>query len=239
MVHNSLSNGRTKMSKKIYIVEDEAIVALELKRAIVKLGYTFSGMASNYDSALKGIKEAMPDLILMDITLRHSKSGIEIAKEIQKNHTIPIIFLTSITDESTMQAAVATEPAGYLLKPFRREELQSTILLGLYKSSQHTIIETELFPLLHGYYYNKEEMLLFYGEKHIPLGKKETILLHTLILAKGETVSYKILEELIWEGAIISESSFRTLLYRLNLKLNYKLIESLPTYGCKLLLSPT
>lgn len=227
------------MSKKIYIVEDEIIVALDLKRAIVKLGYTFSGMASNYDTALNGIEETTPDLILMDITLRDSKNGIEIAKEIQKTHTIPIIFLTSITDEFTMHAAIATEPAGYLLKPFRREELQSTILLGLYKASLQVITKTDLFPLEHGYHYNKDEMLLFYGEKHIPLGKKETILLHTLILANGETVPYKILEEVIWEGAIISESAFRTLLYRLNLKLDYKFIESLPPYGCRLLFSHT
>ena len=227
------------MGKKIYIVEDEAIVALELKRAIVKLGYTFSGMASNYNTAIKDIKKTTPDLILMDITLRDSKSGIEIAKEIQKTHTIPIIFLTSIADESTMHAAIDTEPSGYLFKPFRREELQATILLGLYKSSQKIITKTNLFSLGYGYYYNKEDKLLFYREKHVPLGKKETILLHALILANGETVSYKILEELIWEGTIISESAFRTLLYRINLKLDYKLIESLPSYGCRLLLVHT
>jgi DNA-binding response OmpR family regulator len=227
------------MSKKIYIVEDEAIVALELKRTIIKLGYIFSGMASNFDAALKGIKETMPNLILMDITLRHSKSGIEIAKEIQKNLSIPIIFLTSITDETTMHDAITLEPVGYLLKPFRREELQSTILLGLYKASQQVIPKTNLLPLAHGYYYNKEEMLLFYGKKHIPLGKKETKLFHTLVLANGEAVSYDILEDHIWEGAIISESAFRTLLYRLNLKLDYKLIESLPSYGCRLLFTQT
>jgi DNA-binding response OmpR family regulator len=133
-----------------------------------------------------------------------------------------------------MNNAILTEPVGYLLKPFRREELQSTILLGLYKASQQVIPKTNLLPLAHGYYYNKKEKLLFYGESHISLGKKETILLHTLILANGEAVSYDILEDRIWEGAIISESAFRTLLYRLNLKLDYKLIESLPSYGCKL-----
>lgn len=227
------------MSKHIYIVEDEAIVALEIKRAIIKLGYIFVGMASNYDDALKGIKETSPDLILMDITLNYSKSGIEIAKELQKTALIPIIFLTSITDESTMHAAIATEPSGYLLKPFRREELQSTILLGLYKSSQQVLIQKELFPLGYGYYYNIDEKLLFYGEKYISLGKKETKLLHILVQANGKVVSFNTLEEIIWEGSTLSESAFRTLLYRLNLKLDYKLIESLPSYGCRLLLSNT
>jgi len=226
------------MSKCIYIVEDEAIVALDIKRAIIKLGYTFGGMASNYDDALKGIRKTSPDLILMDITLKYSKSGIEIAKEVQKSHTIPIVFLTSITEENTMLDAIATAPSGYLLKPFRRDELHSTILLGLYKAGQQKVVADDMFSLGHGYFYNLEEKLLFYGEKHIPLGKKEGLLLYLLVEAKGKVVSFRILEEIIWEGSSISESSFRTLLYRLHLKLEYKIIASLPQYGCKLVIEP-
>ncbi|MBA1420513.1 MAG: response regulator [Epsilonproteobacteria bacterium] len=224
------------MHKHIYIVEDEAIVALEMKRAIEKLGYIFAGMAANYDDALQGIKATSPDLILMDITLKYSRSGIEVAKEVDREYSIPIIFLTSITDEATMYDAIATNPVGYLLKPFRREELHSMILLGLYKATQQTQIKTDMFPLGHGYYYHLEEKLLFCGERHIPLGKKEEKLLTLLVEAKGEGVSFKILEDIIWEGNLVSQSAFRTLLYRLNLKLEYKLIESLPTYGCRLLL---
>jgi len=224
------------MHKHIYIVEDEAIVALELKRAIEKLGYTFAGMAANYDDAMRGIEETSPDLILMDITLKYSKSGIEIAKDVYIKYSIPIIFLTSITDESTMYDAIATNPIGYLLKPFRREELHSMILLGLYKASQQTLTRVDMFPLGHGYYYNLDEKLLFYGDKHISLGKKEEKLLTLLVEAKGEVVSFKILEDCIWDGELVGQSAFRTLLYRLNLKLEYKLIESIPTYGCRLLL---
>lgn len=224
------------MDKLIYVVEDEAIVALEIKHTIIKLGYIFAGMASNYNDALVGIKNTSPDLILMDIRLKYSKSGIEITKELHKTSSIPIIFLTSITEETIIQDAIQTNPAGYLIKPFRREELHSTILLGLYKSSQQIIQNTTMFSLGYGYYYKIEEELLFYGEQHIPLGKKEAKLLRILVAAKGEVVPFQILEELIWEGQGISNSAFRTLLYRLNLKLDYKLIKSLPSYGCKLVL---
>ena len=227
------------MNKHIYIVEDEAIVALELKRTVMKLGYKCAGMSSNYNDALVGIKEAKPDLILMDITLKYSKSGVEIAKELKKIQSIPIIFLTSVTDESTMEEAISTEPSGYLLKPFRREELKSTILLSLYKSSQHIYISNDKLSLGHNYFYNEEEQLLFYDEQLISLGKKESKLFDVLLQSKGEVVSFKILEEIIWEGRCVSESAFRTLLYRLNLKLDYKLIESIPNYGCKLLLPET
>ena len=165
------------MNKHIYIVEDEAIVALEIRRAIIKLGYICAGMSSNYDDALEGIKKTNPHLILMDTTLKYSKSGIEIAKELQKISTIPIIFLTSVTDELLMRDAIATDPVGYLLKPFRREELQSSILLGLYKASQQKAVETEIFALGHNYYYEQDTQLLFYGERQIHLGKKENYLI--------------------------------------------------------------
>lgn len=227
------------MHKRIFIVEDEAIVALEMKRAIKKLGYTVAGMAANYDDAIRGIDEHSPDLILVDITLKYSKSGIEIAKVVSAKYTIPIIFLTSITDEATMYDAIATNPVGYLLKPFRREELHSMILLGLYKAVHQTQSKTDMLSLGHGYYYHVDDKLLFYGEKHIALGKKEERLLRLLVEAKGGVVSFKTLEEMIWEGGLVSQSAFRTLLYRLNLKLEYKLIESLPAYGCRLLLPKT
>ncbi len=69
----------------------------------------------------------------MDINLKNSKDGIETAKEIQKIENIPIIYLTAYSDENTIERAIKTNPISYLLKPFKREELKSTILLGLYK----------------------------------------------------------------------------------------------------------
>ena len=222
------------MSKHIYIVEDEAIVALEIKRAIIKLGYICAGMSSNYDDALEGIKKTNPHLILMDITLKYSKNGIEIARELQKTSTIPIIFLTSVTDELLMRDAIATDPVGYLVKPFRREELHSTILLGIYKSTPHKTIDNTMTSLGNGYHYDREKQLLFYEEQSIILGKKEKKLLSALVDAKGKVVSFQLLEEIIWEGNNVSESTFRTLLYRLNSKLDYKLIESIPYHGCRL-----
>jgi len=224
------------MNKKIYIVEDEAIVALEIKRTILKLGYCFVGMASNYDDAIEGILKTSPDLILMDITLKESKSGIEIAKRVQQTRRYSIIFLTSITDETTMMSAISTEPSGYLLKPFRREELHSAILLAIYKSSEQSSFNTDRFHLGYGYFYQIKEQTLFYKDHYISLGRKEKRLLSLLVEAKGKSVPLHVLEEHIWEGAVVSSSTLRTLLYRLNLKLEYKLIETIPSYGCRLML---
>lgn len=239
MEHILLLYGRKEMPKSIYIVEDEAIVALELKREILKLGYYFSGMSSNYTDALEGIKKSSPDLILMDITLKYSKSGIEIAKTLQETSQIPIVYLTSITDESTMKEAIITNPCGYLLKPFRRAELHSCILLALNQPSQDTIHAKTVISLGDGYVYDLEEKLLFYNDVHVSLGKKERKLLDILINAKGDIVSFNLLESLIWEGNAVAPSAFRTLLWRINRKLKHKPIESIPSYGCRILLVDT
>ena len=194
------------MSKRIYIVEDEAIVALEIKRAIIKLGYDFSGMASNYDDALQGIKETTPDLILMDITLKYSKSGIEIAKELQKSH---YVFQLSFSHLLQMSRSCMLPLQQNPLATFSNllEEKNYNQLFYWVYTNQHKreSIKKDLFDLGKGYFYNKDEKLLFYGNEHIPLGKKETKLLHILVEAKGEIVSFSLLEEMIWEDSLSRE----------------------------------
>jgi len=227
------------MNKRIYIVEDEAIIALEIKRSIIKLGYIFAGQASNYDDALQGIQRTKPDLILIDIMLRGSKSGIEIAKALTDHQSTPIIFLTSVTDEQTMQEAILTAPASYLLKPFRREELHSAILLGLHKASLQSVLNIETIEIKKGYHYQPSENLLFYNNDPVQLAPKERRLLECLIRAKGKVVTFKILEETVWQGEAVSSSALRTLLYRLHKKLGTKLIETIPTFGCRMKLSNT
>jgi len=227
------------MSKRIYVVEDEAIIALEIKRSIIKLGYIFAGKASNYDDALEGIQKTKPDLILIDIMLRRSKSGIEIAKTLSINQATPIIFLTSVTDEETMQDAILTAPVAYLLKPFRREELHSAILLGLHKVSLQSESHDASIKIRKGYHYQLNENLLFYNNEPVSLSPNERQLLGCLIKAKGKVVTFKILEETVWQGEAVSSSALRTLLYRLHKKLGTKLIETVPTFGCRIRLSDT
>ncbi|SFV90388.1 Transcriptional regulator [hydrothermal vent metagenome] len=227
------------MRERIFIVEDEVIVAIEIKRTIEKLGFLFAGMASNDTDALRAVPEVMPDLILMDIMLKKSRNGIEINRELRKAYRIPVIYLTSVTDTVMMQEAVETEPVGYLLKPFRREELHSTILLGLYKASAKECSRPELLNLGYGYFYDTAEEMLFFRKEYIPLGKKEGKLLKILIDAEGSVIPFHVIESLIWDGALISESALRTLLYRINNKLDHKLIETVPGYGCRLITPPT
>ncbi|MCE8422569.1 MAG: PAS domain S-box protein [Candidatus Methanoperedens sp.] len=119
-------------SLKILVVEDEAIVALDIKNRLEHLGYTIPAIASSGEEAIKKADETCPDLILMDIMLGEGMDGIEAAGHIHKRIDIPIIFLTAYADDETLSRAKITKPFGYILKPFEERELRSVIEIAIY-----------------------------------------------------------------------------------------------------------
>ena len=125
---------------KLLIVEDEQIVATELKERLHALGYQVVGAASTGPEAVLKAEELSPDLILMDIRLRGEMDGIEAAGRILASRDVPIVFVTAHADEATLQRAKVTGPVGYVLKPFSERELQTALEMGLYKH----VIEKEL-----------------------------------------------------------------------------------------------
>ncbi|MCU7490340.1 MAG: PAS domain S-box protein [Ignavibacteria bacterium] len=118
---------------KIFIVEDESIVALDLKYSLESLGYQVCGIESTAEDGVKKILEAKPQLVLMDIGLEGVTDGITAAAEIKSKLDIPLIYLTANSDEATLNRAKITEPFGYVLKPFDERDLQTTIEMALYK----------------------------------------------------------------------------------------------------------
>ena len=222
---------------KILIVEDESIVALDIKKLLLKLGHDVIGIAKDYDSAMELVHSTTPSLVFMDINLKNSaKDGVDTVKEIQLHKNLPIIYLTAFCDEVTLNRAIATNPVSYLLKPYKLEDLKSTVLLAAYKSNRtnQPQIDSKSKKLGFGYYYNRIDEILYYDNLYIKLSKNEKELLNILIDAKGAIVSYNDIECIIWPDSPVSTSSLRTLLYRLRAKLNYKLIETVHSAGCRL-----
>ncbi|GAX38255.1 hybrid sensor histidine kinase/response regulator [Nodularia sp. NIES-3585] len=127
---------------KIVIVEDEAIVAKDLRNRLQKFGYMVSAVASSGQEAINKALEMCPDLVLMDIRLKGQMDGIEAAHEIHKHLDIPIIYLTAYADEKTLDRAKVTEPFGYLLKPFKERELQINIEIALTKHKLEKQLKT-------------------------------------------------------------------------------------------------
>ena len=115
------------------IVEDEWIVAEDIKMILGRLGYTETSISSSGDEAIKNAEKDKPDLVLMDIVLEGEMDGIEAANEIRNRFNIPIIYLTAYADEKILERAKITEPSGYIVKPFIDEDLKIAIEIALYK----------------------------------------------------------------------------------------------------------
>ncbi len=123
------------MSKgAILIVEDEAIVAADLRNKLRQLGYEVIGVASTGEEALSLAHRLRPNLVLMDIWLQGTMDGIATAGAIREQVDIPVVYLTSHSDPTTLARAKITGPFGFILKPFEERELVTQIELALYKS---------------------------------------------------------------------------------------------------------
>lgn len=117
---------------KILVVENEPLIARDLKMSLEKLGYEVSAVASTYQDALISSQENKPDLAFMDINIDGNKDGIQTAKALKTHYDIPIIFLTSLKDLDIIQKAKESDPFGYLVKPFRSDDLQTSIEMALF-----------------------------------------------------------------------------------------------------------
>lgn len=128
---------------RVLIVEDEQIVAADLERSLRSLGYDVLPLAETGRSAVRLAEHERPDLILMDIQLKGKIDGITAADEIVKRWKIPVVFLTANTNDEVALRAKATGPYGYLVKPFRVQELNATMLLALqqHRRAQELFLE--------------------------------------------------------------------------------------------------
>jgi PAS domain S-box-containing protein len=120
-------------NSKIMLVEDESVVAIDIKLRLESLGYIVNDIAPSGEEAIEKISKNPPDLVLMDIVLKGKLDGIETAQKIGALYNIPILYLTAYSDEKTLERAKITGPFGYIIKPFEDRELQSAIEIALYK----------------------------------------------------------------------------------------------------------
>ena len=175
---------------KILIVEDETIVALDTKSTLIKLGYEVTDIVTNYDEAISSFLDKKPDIILMDIFLHNSLSGIEVSKKINEISNTPIIYMSAYCDDEILSQAAKTEPFGYLVKPFNRNDLKSILNMVSYKlqkKSADDYLANGKFRISNDYYYSLDDYLKIYSEnQEIQLTKNERLYLEVLLKAKGE-----------------------------------------------------
>lgn len=117
----------------ILIVEDELIVALDIYTMLRQLGYHITGLCTSGADALANAEQNRPDLVLMDIHLSGTMDGISTATTLRQKYSIPVIYITSDAAEQTLGRAKKTQPLGYLVKPFDRQGLFTSVELALFR----------------------------------------------------------------------------------------------------------
>jgi PAS domain S-box-containing protein len=118
---------------RILVVEDEGLVAAQIKETLEGLGYTVPAVAATGAAALERLAEIEPDLVLMDIQLKGGMNGIETAQRMHARLDVPVVYLTAFSDSETLEEAKLTDPLGYVLKPFDERSLHATIQMALHR----------------------------------------------------------------------------------------------------------
>ncbi|SEJ59903.1 Transcriptional regulator containing GAF, AAA-type ATPase, and DNA-binding Fis domains [Dyadobacter sp. SG02] len=121
-------------SCKILIVEDEYIIANNLEIILTNAGYTVQGTANSVAKALDLIGQQTPDMVLLDIYLKGNETGIDLAKQLEEIN-IPFIYISANDNQSVLEAVKATQPSGYIVKPFRDKDVLTTLEIGRYRHS--------------------------------------------------------------------------------------------------------
>ncbi|MCB0688755.1 MAG: response regulator transcription factor [Saprospiraceae bacterium] len=121
---------------RVLVVEDEPLIAEDIRETLDNIDFEVSGVAYDSDIALQELAENTPDIVLLDVNLGSAMDGIEIADLINKKYQIPFIYLTSYADRSTVDRAKHTRPMGYIVKPFDDRDLFTTLEIALHNFSE-------------------------------------------------------------------------------------------------------
>lgn len=217
--------------KRVMIVEDESLVALEISEAVAQYGFEVVGICPDGVCAVAMADEARPDLILMDIRIKGETDGIETAQKILQQHRLSVIFLTAFSDEKHIESAVSLNPLGYLIKPIRTAELYA--LLKMADLQQSEVLQGDLILDAH-FSIESETALLIKDGSYVPLTKKEHQFLQLLLKHKNGIVSIYEMELTLWPDKSPNASTRRSLVNRLRAKLDNRFLETVHSEGYRL-----
>ncbi len=128
-----MRNFETNQKIRALIIEDETLIAEEIQSTLELLGYSVVGRIINGDRAMDAIANLRPDVILLDIHIKGTLNGIDLAHIIRTKYRIPFLFLTAYADQNTLEKAKMTMPYGYILKPFNETGLRVNLEMALFK----------------------------------------------------------------------------------------------------------
>jgi len=207
--------------QNIVIVEDETITQRYLQDIFAQYDVTVSGCFDNAADTIEALKSVECDMILMDINIKGSVDGIQLAKEILKTYDFPIVFITAHNDDETFQEVLELSPYGFIEKPFSRKDIVFTLQLAYQRYLSHeknSKVESanqprEYLILNEHYSYSRALKILYYDDQPVKLSSKQSKLLEVLIQNINHTVGYDVLTSAIWGDDTVADSALRTLVY--------------------------
>ena len=225
------------MKIPVMIVEDEAIVSMEISSYLEELGYEVVAVVDNALDAYKNAQKFLPHIILMDIKLEGEADGIDAAVKILNEIDTTIVYLTAYCDEQTVERAVKTNPSAYLTKPFNKKELFVSLKIASFVySKKKKSCSLKRGDIIFDDEFSFETSIeqLIYCNEYLHLTKREQELLNLLIKSKNSIVSIHTMENEIWPNKVPNEGTRRALVSRLRAKMKYKFIDTIPSIGYRI-----
>lgn len=210
---------------KILIIEDEALIAMQIKTFLTRKGFDIVGYASNYIEAYELFVSSRPNIVICDINLNDELTGIEIVEELKQLGMFEVLYLTSYSDAPTLKKAFATQPFSYITKPFKEIDLYNSLLLCTTKLQ--TICNDS------AYAYDIVTKVLKYKNEIVKFTKQEADLFHICYLNRGKYVPMNIVEHTIWYDESVTGSTKRGLFHRMSKKIGKEIFEYDSLLGCK------
>jgi len=206
----------------IVIVEDEVITQRYLQDILSQYEVKVTACFDNAKETLAGLKNVPCDMLLMDINIKGPMDGIQLAREILRTSTLPIIFITAHNDDETLEELLELAPYGFIGKPFSSKDVLVVLQIGYKRyltqnkeKDANNIKEIPFDDIMIGkkYRYSQKLHILYDGKNRISLNKKQAMLLRILVENINHVVPNDILVGRIWENTDIADSALRTLVY--------------------------
>jgi len=215
----------------IMIVEDEVITQRYLRDILGQHEVARVDCLDNAKDALSQVKKEKYDMILMDINIKGSMDGIQLAREILRTHTLPIVFITAHNDSETFQEVLELSPYGFIGKPFSSRDVEVAIQLAYKRHLTNQEVDNKksndedrkIIMISDRYHYSCEVASLYCDDSLVKLNAKQNKLLEILSLNINNVVGYDSLVVAIWGDSDVADSALRTLVYNIR-----KILPDLP-----------
>jgi DNA-binding response OmpR family regulator len=218
------------LPQNIVIVEDEVITQRYIQDILVNNQVNVSGCFDNATNTFEALNSIICDMILMDINIKGSMDGIQLARKILESYTFPIVFITAHNDDATLEELLELAPYGFISKPFSSKEIITTLKIAYRRYLIHSKVANMQISgeatdiVINEYYtYSQKLFTLYYDGQAIKLNNKQAQLIEILSRNINHIVEYDMLISYLWDDYRIADSTLRTLVYSVR-----KLLPDLP-----------